>query len=332
MKAMRLAVSIFLLMALPFCGKNPVGPLADEERILFIRSFRGNSAICTMKPDGTDLQVIAPNDKGDDYSMEGYSWARWSPDKTMLVIQGGPPGLKREYKPILTMNTNGVLLDRLTSDGFEPHWASENTVIFTRHRGYFSLVFEIDVHTHREDSVLVAEVGPPGTYSGNIYWLLDVFKANELTKLLLLVVYTYTDSSGKAVDEDSELLIYDVANKEKFFLTDNDIEEGCGSVSPGGEFVAFTRKNPGTLRYTSNLFMMTSKGESIKKITTGTSYTYSRPMWSPDGEKIVFTKADQSEHYTPYNDLFILDISTGAVSQLTNTAKDSIRIKIMEWR
>ncbi len=335
-KVKHVVVLAFLVGMFPFCGKNPAEPPADdtEERILFIRGTPDFSEICTMSPEGSDIQVIAHYDYGDDYYWQGYRVARWLPDKNMLIVAGGP-GSTNEYVPLWLMDMEGTLVRKLTWNGHEPYWATENKVIFTRRRGYFSLttdVFEIDVTTLEEDTILVAEVGPPGTNSGNIYWLRDVF-IDDGVKLLLSVIYTYMDSSGKAIADDSELLIYDIEKKGKIFLTENDLEEGWASASQDGEFIAFTRRNPETLRSTSNLFIMTSIGEDVQKITTGLADEYSQPVWSPDGERLVVTRADQSEHYNPYKDIFILYVSTGEISQLTtNAAKDSIIIRIMGWR
>ena len=337
-KVKHMVVLACLLVMLPFCGKNPAGPLADEERILFIRSSgRGSgyiSEICTMKPDGSEIQVIAHYEKGDDYYSEGYDAARWSQDKTMLVIEGGP-GSTKEYNALWLMDNEGNLLKKIAWNGHDPYWTSNGQfIIHTRRRGYFSEswdIYRLSISSLKEDTLLFAETGPPGSNSGNRYRLFGIWPKNE-SCLILSESYTYQDSLGRQTDDDTEIIIFNYLTKNKEYLTDNNLEDAWPKVSPDGRYIAFLRKNPQTYRYTNNIYVMNIDGDSINQLTTGTKDVYLHLIWSPDGENLAFDRADQSEHYNPYGDVFILDVSTGEVSQLTNTAQDSIMIKIMEWR
>ena len=54
--------------------KNPfdVGNTEDGERILFLRTGKGVSEICTMKPDGSDIRVIYRYERGNEYYPQYY--------------------------------------------------------------------------------------------------------------------------------------------------------------------------------------------------------------------------------------------------------------------
>ena len=335
-KVKHAALLAFLLVALPFCGKNPVDPPADEneEHILFIRNSSEFNEVCTMLPDGTDIQVITRYD-GDDYYPEGYSSANWSSDKTKLVAEGGP-GSHTEYRPLWLMDSDGGLLRRLTWNGHNPFWIlDDETIIYTRRRGYFSQTWDIyglTLSTFEEDTLLWAETGPPGTLSGYIYGLRDVFP-NDNSKLLLGESYTYLDSSGKMTDDDLEIVIYDISSQQKIYLTDNDTEEGWAKVSPDGTRIAFTRKNHGVYPYyTNNLYLMTAEGDSLRQLTDGTTYVYMHILWSPDGNYIVCQRADQSEGYNAYGDIIFYDLELGTVDTLIAVGTEEIYYTPADWR
>jgi len=140
--------SIFsvVILLLSSCTKNPVdaGDTEGRGRILFIRNSREFCQICTMKPDGSDIRVIAHHNYSDDeYYPEGYMFARWSPDKSKIVAQGGP-GSTKDYWPLWLMDMKGNLLYRLTWNGHMPLWTSDGEeVIYSRRKGYFSETYDI---------------------------------------------------------------------------------------------------------------------------------------------------------------------------------------------
>ncbi len=331
--------SIFSIIVLILfsCTKNPfdTGDNEGGERIIFIRSSKEFCQICTMKPDGSGIKVIAHHNYSDDeYYPEGYMFARWSPDKSKIVVQGGP-GSTLEYWPLWLMDMKGNLMYRLTWNGYMPTWTSDGEeVIYSRRRGYFSDtydIYKININSMNEDTLIFAETGPPGTNSGYIYQLLDIIP-DDNTKLILNEYYTYRDTTGEQTSDDSEIIIYDILSNTKKYLTDNDLREGWARISPDGELIAYTTKNVGSIRYTNNLYLMSSKGDSIRQLTFGSKDVYLFFTWSPDGGKIACSKSDQSEGYNPYEDIFIIDVQSGVVNSLTNTALDSIYNNVMDWK
>jgi len=330
LKSFLIFLTIVFLFSL--CAKNPVdtGYSVAGERILFMRGGKGINEICTMKPDGSDIQVIAHYDYSGEYINQGYGISRWSPDKSKIVVEGGP-GSTLEYWPLWLMDMEGNLQKRLTWNGYMPIWTTDSeNVIYSRRRGYFSEIYDIykiNINSLKEDTILFAETGEPGTNSGYIYRLLDIFP-NDNSKLLLNEYYTYRDTAGEPTEDDNELLIYDVLHNTKQYLTDNDLEEGWAKISPDGNFIAYSiSKNS----YNS-LYLMTSNGDSIRQLTSSKRDAYLFFTWSPDGREIAYSISDQSKGYNPYMDIFIIDVQSGIVDTLTNTAQDSIYNNVMDWK
>jgi Tol biopolymer transport system component len=62
---------------------------------------------------------------------------------------------------------------------------------------------------------------------------------------------------------------------------------------------------------------------------------YNTIRWSPDGDKIVFNKREKLEvtyNYTKGSNLFILDINSGAITQLTHFDSDSNDVFAHDWK
>lgn len=331
---------IFAIIVLVFsyCTKNPLGTDTDKSRsrILFLRYLEESNEISTIKPDGLDIRVLKQYSKSEGtYYSQGYTITRWSPDKSKIVVQGGP-GSTLEYQPLWMMDMEGNLLYRLVWNGYMPVWTSDGeNVIYSRRRGYSSLtydIYRININSLQEDTLIVAEVGEPGSNSGFIYTLLDILPQDN-SKLLLNEMYTYTDtSSGRQTTNDPEILIYDYVNHTKTYLTNNNLDEGWGRISPDGNTIVYSIKNTGSIRYSNNLYLMTMKGDSIRQLTFGATDVYLYLSWSPDGKKISFSKSDRSQGYNSDFDIFIIDIQSGNIDRLTDTAQDSISNAVMDWK
>jgi len=96
----------------------------SDERILFIKRDYTVSSVCSIKPDGTDLRTIASHDAAGEYVPQGYGNAQWSPDKSHILINGGPRE-SREVFPLWLMDNQGNLLYRITWYGTSEHWSAD---------------------------------------------------------------------------------------------------------------------------------------------------------------------------------------------------------------
>jgi serine/threonine protein kinase len=103
-----------------------------------------------------------------------------------------------------------------------------------------------------------------------------------------------------------------------------DLPEGAcqPSWSPDGAQLVFTSPCPGrgefyeTLYYESSLYIINADGTGLKALTPAPGSDFD-PAWSPDGTRIAFTSVREG-----FRQIYSLEVSSGAVTLLTNTASD----------
>lgn len=78
--------------------------------------------------------------------------------------------------------------------------------------------------------------------------------------------------------------------------------------SPDGQYFVFMTPTVTTL----SVFKMRSNGSDLKALTDVQVFAY-EPVWSPDGQKITFIA-----NIDYFNELFVIDLSTNAIEQVTN--------------
>ena len=82
------------------------------------------------------------------------------------------------------------------------------------------------------------------------------------------------------------------------------------------------------------MHMMTIEGDSIGRVTTDSNMSsHHHYTWSPNGNYIAYTKADQSiSVYNSYNDIYIMNINTRQEIQMTFSGSENDIYSVMEWR
>ena len=321
----------FLLIVLifSFCTKNLVNTGNDEEgeRILFIRSSREFSEICTMKPDGSDIKVIKHHNNSDDvYYPEGYMFARWSPDKSKIVVQGGP-GSTLEYWPLWLMDMESNLLYRLTWNGWNPLWKNDTEIIYQRVGwvgGGFNL-YSVNIVTLEERLIFAQE-------ESLSIRLNDISNDGEYT--LGYLSRATTDSSGNLEWERSIAQFeIDSLKNYKILVTNNNLSASIlPKWSPDEDLISYALLDES---YVRNMYLMTAEGDSLYRLTNETNtnpYAFMFYDWSPDGQKLAYSKPNQGEEWNHYTDVIITDIQTKSVKNITNTAQDSILNYVMDWK
>ena len=111
-----LIYATILFILLNNCSKSPTEPEPlSPGTILFIHGNVEVNEICTMKPDGSEIKIIATAPPRI-FLPVNYSWARLSPDGNTLIVQGGIRE-SLEYDPLYIMDTEGNILYKLTWNG-----------------------------------------------------------------------------------------------------------------------------------------------------------------------------------------------------------------------
>ena len=306
-----------MILLLSSCSKSPADSQnnlnididINEELILFVRWIYSSSSseLCVMRPDGSNIQVIG---------RHGYGMARWSPDKTKIVIIGGP-GSTRDIHPLWLMNIHGRMLHQFTPSGSNQVWSHDGEYILFQGGTKYVLSVNIDGTGKR----IIYEVDDIDSTDFHLH---DVSASGEY--ILGTETLYYTNEEGKLSNTDGEILKIHLETGEKVYLTDNELIDYASRYNSDETMIAYISVNmpeEAKIKNISNVYVMSSDGSNKRRVTNYTrrNEIYPSIAWSPDGKKIAYSK---------YNNIFIVDIISGNVFNLTNT--DSIRNDVMDWK
>jgi Tol biopolymer transport system component len=303
------------------CGHNVAGPedIPTEERILFIRNQDYLSELCSIKPDGTDLQIIKSS------SGKEYLSAQWSPDKSLIALSGGQGGSHTDYNPLSLVDNLGNLRKKITQNGGSPCWSSDgNEILFSRRQDLFSFYIDyyiVNINTSEERLVL----------ESNEYIWANADWSYDGQYILTNEEYVYTNGEGERVYSDREVVMIHLDDGVKVQLTDTDIMDGDAHWSPEESKIVYISG-----RYTTgNQIKLMSYDGSFKEVLVDTLALYRSPRWSPDGERIAYSKQDKLDgtiKYSAVSDIFVLDISSREIKQITNFENEYNIVHVQDWK
>jgi Tol biopolymer transport system component len=322
---------ILVILSISFlifsCEDSIVDPkeVPTGEHILFIKKDRTIIEICYIKPDGSDLQVIANHDVAGEFVHQGYQEAKWSPNKSQIVISGGP-NESLESNPLWLMDNEGNLLKQLTTNGGSPTWRSDgDEILFVRPMHPTSVIIDyytINVRTLNERLVLSAD---------SFFWWSEADWSSDGQYILTNEEYPYINEEGEGDYTDREIVQIRLSNGEKIQLTDNDVQDGGARWSPDESQIVYASGS-----YVSGHQVKLINSDGTGEITIlDTLASYGSFAWSPIGDKIAFTKRKKLEGWINYeegSDIFVYDMISGEVEQLTNFAVDSIHVYVQDWK
>ena len=87
------------------------------------------------------------------------------------------------------------------------------------------------------------------------------------------------------------------------------------AISPDGQSIAFT--------YKGDIFSVPSGGGEARQLTSNEAFD-SKPVWTPDGKRIVFRSDREGS-----DDIFIMNANGGSVKRLTTSSHKSIILPLM---
>src|SRR4051812_21869704 len=157
----------------------------------------------------------------------------------------------------------------------------------------FEDLFAMDVDGSHFVRIAASSAGPEfdGTWSPDGKWV------------------AYRDST-RGINEDDEIFIASADGKEHRNLTNDPANDWGPDWSPDGTTIVFNsdRDHEQGLRG----YLVKPDGSNLRRIDVDTWIEY--PSWSPDGKKLAFMGARGSNY-----DLFVLDLETKDVTQLTDS-------------
>lgn len=125
-------------------------------------------------------------------------------------------------------------------------------------------------------------------------------------------LYFYSKRGGNA-----EIYSLDIVSKNVNRLTNHLANDVLPVSAPNGEFILFMSDRDSLSR---NIYIMNKDGSDVRSLTKNQSYEES-PDWSPDGQKIIFTRQlrDSIDNSHAANgEIHIMDSDGSNVQRLTN--------------
>ena len=302
-----------------------------ENRLIIVRNgpnLRYND-IVLLDPEQERSEVVLAryeNDGGNQW--EGYARVRISPDRYQLIVEGGP-GTTREWNPLWLMNNHGKLTELVSWNGHNPYWDPGAEILYyTRRRDITSAindVYRYDLATGHEDTVLIAE----SDSSYETWYRLAGINPLQPSMIFLTEWYVYFDVVQGWIADDGEIVSYDITERNKYYLTNNDYNEGSFSASPDNSMIAFTRSGYDEGIYNAELHLMTMAGESIGLLAEVSGGWFQDLVWSPDGKRLAYIKTDYA--YSR-GDILIMDVESVSIDTLTTDAiEDTIWYTVCDW-
>ncbi len=179
---------------------------------------------------------------------------------------------------------------------------------------------------------------PDGTkiaFTSNRDGLGDIYIMNSDGGNVTRLTYTPARESSSIWSPDASKIVFDSerdGNRE-IYIMDSDgsnqtrltfnatSDVGPVSFSPDGKRIAFSRNasNEGLSVYNFDIFLMNINGSEVRQLTVDPEFD-AEPIWSPDGNRILFTSGRNRNF-----DIYSIDSDGGAEVNLSNSPdKDGV--------
>lgn len=240
----------------------------ERGRIAFDDGRTFPSLIGSMKPDGTDVQILSEN---------GDHWPRWSPDGSKIVFFSTrtPDGSDNGPAEIFVMNADGSGQTQLTFNDQEdqvPTWTPDGRIVWSHRTGpgqWDLWIMNADGSDQQQlTSLDGAELWPSVSPQGN------------------RVVFAGTQVEGRF-----HLFTMRIDGSDVRQITSDEHEDWAPDWSPTGNDIVFTREYlaPQTSAgVDENLFIVHADGTNLRQITNRPDRVEIFPVWAPDGKALLY--------------------------------------------
>lgn len=248
-----------------------------------------NSALYTMKPDGTNRTSLLEG-SGLGHQLEQPSW---SPDRNKVAFNVYLPNRGGDFdflnSEIFVVDADGTERRRLTHDSepvVAPAWSPDGTrVVFARADEESS--WELwAMNSDGSDQQLLTDA----TTAGDAAWSSDGRR---------IVFSQFLYHKGERDPHNQELFVMDIASRTVTRITHTPARESAPAWSPDGSHIAFISEASGK---ESGLFVMnTNESTPTELVPQGVS-SVPGLAWSPDGRRIALVKTNRWSNPPPEQD------------------------------
>jgi Tol biopolymer transport system component len=288
----RLAYSVLGAMLLALASALSAGAAPAEGLIAFDSDRGGRQDLWTMRSDGSGARKLT-DDKVPDIFPE------WSPSGKKIAWARGDAGSEE----IWVMNADGSGRRQITFNAFsdiDPVWSPDSSQIaFRSTRNGNRDIYVINADGTNERRLTTApglDFAPDWSPDG--------------TRI------TFTSDRGDAF---AVWTMSAVDGSDARQLTPDSLQGGISRYSPDGGQIAFVDQRCNTCTVQSDVWVMNADGSGLRRVTN-TPENEATEAWSHDGTRTLVDFAKLIDHTLAKSDVAVVNMATGAVTNLTNTS------------
>jgi Tol biopolymer transport system component len=238
--------------------------------------------------------------------------AVWSPDGQRLVYERiNPPsldvttGLPSLWWFELNTDETGPVFQDSRWPGFNPRWSPDGQWLSYVYPGSGKMEL-YNLADGRRNSI-ATQTGAPAVWSpsGEALLVANVWDAGQRS---LIHLFRF-DLAAETLTDLSEI------SK----VGEGPVMDSTAAWSPDGAWLAVVRRRLTEAGATSGgrLWLMRPDGSAGRPLTEEADVIYSTPVWSPDGQYLLFHNYSLSEALITR--IYILDVATGELQQLVES-------------